>query len=145
VSGGSEPGDTPVQESNPNAGGPARLEGDMGISSERTGPDGGSDPTDAGVQGTGTHGSAAESTDGTADTSRASEDTVRAHTEEPAEGPEMDDTQQEATQSWRDTQPAANNDPEADEGIDRTVGEANTAHVPSQPNDPSRNPGHSHG
>ena len=32
-----------------------------------------------------------------------------------------------------------------DYDIDRTVGESNTAEVPSQDFDPSKNPGHSHG
>jgi hypothetical protein len=129
-----QPVDTDVHDSDPNAGGPARLEGGMGISSERTGPAGGSEPADSGVQGTGTHGSAADSTDGTASTSRAT-----------GSGPEMDDTQQEATQAWRDDQPAVSEDPEAEGGIDRTVGETNAARVPSHQLDPTKNPGHSHG
>ena len=106
---GAEPGSQPtadVQESNPNAAGPQGLSGGMGISSERTGPLG-DDPTVAGVQGTGSHGTAAEGTDGVSATSRA-------------EVPDED-------------------------GIDRTVGEANTAEAPAHESDPQRNPGHSHG
>jgi hypothetical protein len=146
---GVEPGSQPtaeVQESNPNAGGPPGLSGGMGVSSERTGPLG-DDPAVAGVQGTGSHGTASEGTDGVSATSRA----------EVAEapGPEMDDTQQEATQSWRDGQPAAGGDqpndaahdagPSRATGIDRTVGEANPAEVPAHESDPRKNPGHSHG
>jgi hypothetical protein len=142
---------TEPRESNPNAAGPKGLQGGMGVSSERTGPFGGDDPADEGIQGTGTRGSAAENTEGTMSTERQ-------HAEDPAEGrddldqpgadgPEMDDTQQQATQEWRDGQdPAA--DPEASEdeaSIDRTVGESNTAEVPSHEFDPSKNPGHSHG
>ena len=168
---------TDPRESNPNAAGKDGLQGGMGVSSERTGPFGGSDPTDEGIQGTGTRGSAAENTEGTMSTERQ-------HPDEPAEGrrdigepgadstssqdsetqgggtqgdgrhradgPEMDDTQQQATQEWRDGQPAAghSNDPEAEDdtaSIDRTVGESNTAEVPSHEFDRTKNPGHSHG
>jgi hypothetical protein len=175
-----------ARESNPNAAGPQGLRGDMGVSSERTGPFGGTEQesADDGVQGTGSRGTAARNTEGTMSTERK-------HPEEPAEGrddldqpgaegtssqspegasstggassegangPEMDDLQQDATQEWRDEQPpagshsasnpSAGNDPEADDGepsIDRTVGESNTAEVPSHEFDPSKNPGHSHG
>ena len=76
-----------VQESNPNAAGPLGLSGGMGVSSERTGPLG-DDPAVAGVQGTGSHGTAAEGTDGVSDTSRADVPD--------APGPEMDRTVGEA-------------------------------------------------
>lgn len=191
--------ETDPRESNPNAAGPDGLRGDMGISSERTGPGGGEEPEDRGIQGTGTRGSAAGNTEGTMTTERQ-------HPEEPAEGrrdidapgadstssqgttgaasggasggapggasgeaageatggadgPEMDDTQQRATQGWRDDQPPANDtndtaedthedtaeDTPGDTGVDRTVGESNTAEVPGQDFDRSKNPGHSHG
>ena len=119
---GAEPGSQPtadVQESNPNAAGPQGLSGGMGLSSERTGPLG-DDPAVAGVQGTGSHGTAAEGTDGVSDTSRAEV------TDAP--GPEVDD-----------------GGPSRATGIDRTVGEANTAEAPAHESDPLRNPGHSHG
>lgn len=58
-----------VEGSNPNAAGPAGLEGGMGVSSERTGPYGGSRPVE-GIEGTGTTGTARDATDGTASTSR---------------------------------------------------------------------------
>lgn len=118
-----------AEESNPNAGGPEGLEGGMGISSERTGPYG-ADPSADGVQGTGSHGSAAESSYGTKTTSRGS-----------AGGPEMDSAQQEAADEWRDSQPPASGGP----GVDRTVGESNTATAPRHENDRRKNPGHSHG
>ena len=166
--------DTDPRDSNPNAAGPQGLRGDMGVSSERTGPSGGTEAesADEGVQGTGTTGSATENTEGTMSTDRK-------HTEEPAEGgrdtgtsgadtpdtseggssasrtssgegddpegahgPEMDDTQQRATQQWREDQPAAGDD---DGEINRTVGESNTAEVPSHDFDRTKNPGHSHG
>jgi len=122
---GEERIETDVQESDPSGNGPQGLTGDLGISSERTGPSGAA-PATGGVQGTGSHGSAAEGTYGVSDTARA-------------DGPEMDDTQQEATQAWRDEQPAAAT------GIDRTVGEENSAEVPDQDFDAGKNPGHSHG
>ena len=53
--------DTDVVDSNPNSGGPQRLAGDMGVSSERRGAD---LPRDT-VQGTGSRGSATTETDGT--------------------------------------------------------------------------------
>jgi hypothetical protein len=58
--------ETDPSESNPNAGGPHGLEGDMGISSERPGPDR-SDDEDvkaAGIEGTGSHKSSVGTTDG---------------------------------------------------------------------------------
>lgn len=96
-----------LRDSNPNAAGSEGLRGDMGVSSERTGPLGDSDPDNEGIEGTGSVGSSADRTDGTVDTSPA-----------PVED---------------------------DPGIDRTVGEENSAEVPSHENDPGKNPGHSHG
>jgi hypothetical protein len=166
-----------AREANPNAAGPQGLRGDMGVSSERTGPFGGTDEesADDGVQGTGSRGTAARNTEGTMSTERrhpdepaegrddldepgadgtSSQDTGSSGapsgdaSSEGANGPEMDDVQQDAAQEWRDGQPAAGDDPEAaddEHSIDRTVGESNTAEVPSQELDPSKNPGHSHG
>lgn len=122
--------DTGAEDSNPGSGGPEGLAGDLGISSERAGAD---LPEDT-VAGTGSVGSATTRTDGTTEYSAG------------ADGPEMDDTQQEATQSWRDEQPPVDDSGvEFSTGIDRTVGESNPAEVPSQTNDPGKNPGHSHG
>ena len=151
--------ETDPRESNPNAGGPEGLQGDMGISSERTGPFGGDDPTDEGIQGTGSHGSSAENTDGTMSTERQhaedaedAEDAASPPGSGAADGPEMDHTQQQATQEWRDRQPAADQATSTDTeiaddepSVDRTVGESNTADVPGQDFDPTKNPGHSHG
>jgi hypothetical protein len=58
-----------TEGSNPTAAGPQGLQGGMGISSERTGPDGGARPV-GGIEGTGTTGSARDATDGTQSTSR---------------------------------------------------------------------------
>lgn len=134
--------ETDPQDSDPHGAGPEGLRGDMGISSGRTGPfaegasgELGDSPSSSllgGIEGTGSHGTAASSTEGTMSTERK-------HSEEPAEGrddigtgadtpssadapggapgaesgaasadgPEMDDTQQAATQEWRDSQPPA--------------------------------------
>lgn len=170
---------TDPRDSNPQGAGAEGLQGDMGISSERTGPYGDAPRSGEGIQGTGSHGSAATSTEGTMSTKRE-------HPQEPAEGrsdvgapgadaassqegastggtaaqeseeddedgsigavahgPEMDDTQQRATQAWRDEQPAA---VPRGEGVDVTsTGERNTAQVPSQDFDRAKSPGHSHG
>jgi hypothetical protein len=140
------PAEPEVDDSNPNASGPKHLAGGMGISSERTGPEG-SDPADTGVQGTGTHGSAAGSTDGTSSTSRAEvPDVPRVHSEEPAEGPDDDDGDPDGDiRHDPDHDPADSGPSDFSTGIDRTTGEENGAHVPSEHSDPSDNPGHSHG
>ena len=51
------------REATPSSGGPQGLSGDLGISSERTGPRG-DDPRGTGIEGTGTRGSALHRTDG---------------------------------------------------------------------------------
>lgn len=130
------PADTEVEESNPNASGPQGLEGGMGVSSERTGPDRGRDSAVGGIEGTGSVGSATDSSEGTMDSSPGGEgETARQHPQDPAEGPDMDEAE-------------GSEDTEAEEGkpsIDRTVGESNPAEVPEHDFDPTRNPGHSHG
>jgi hypothetical protein len=60
-----KPIETDIADSNPNAAGPHGLEGHMGISSERPGPR--REDPDAGVEGTGSHGSSVGSTDGSMD------------------------------------------------------------------------------
>jgi hypothetical protein len=123
-----------ARESNPNASGPEGLRGDMGVSSERTGPDSESAKRNP-EEGTGTKGSAVAETHGTKDTSPAA-----------AGGPGMDDDQQRATDEWRDElPPGTEGQGKQSTGIDRTVGEHNLAEVPSHENDPRKNPGHSHG
>lgn len=116
-----------VEAGNPNASSSGGLEGDLGISSERTGP---ADETGTGglgeldVEGTGTVGSARSRTHGSVATD--------------VNGPEMDDTQQEAAQERRDRQPEAGDN----EVPKRTVGESNRAEVPSHELG-NKNPGHS--
>jgi hypothetical protein len=136
---------TDARESNPNAAGPQGLRGGMGVSSERTGPFGGSEDesADEGVQGTGSRGTAAQNTEGTMSTERK-------HPEEPAEGRrDIDEAGADSASNQDDSgSDGAGRDPEAEDdtaSIDRTVGESNTAEVPSQEFDPSKNPGHSHG
>jgi len=139
-----------VVESNPNAAGPQSLEGGMGISSERTGPDGPVRTATTGIEGTGTVGTSTTRAEGsmnssasnTGSSSESEPDATdeRAHSEMPAEGPEMDEGQNDAQDEWRDQRP-----PAEEKGIDRTVGEDNSADVPSHSSDPKSNPGHSHG
>jgi len=111
--------DTPG-EANPNAGGPQRLKGDMGVSSERPGPLGGDRSTDRGLEGTGTTLSTAATTSGEMETFPGGVDPAESSGQRPAD---------------EGTGP----------GVDRTVGEDNPAEVPPQAHDPKRNPGHSHG
>ena len=111
--------DTPG-EANPNAGGPQRLKGDMGVSSERPGPLGGDRSSDRGIEGTGTTFSTAATTSGEMATFPGGTDPAEPSEERPPD---------------EGTGP----------GVDRTVGEDNPAEVPPQAHDPKRNPGHSHG
>jgi len=88
--------ETDIEDSNPNAAGPHGLRGDMGVSSERTGPlDGSVQPTGEDVQGTGSRGTAAANTEGTVSTSGADE-TVRQQPQDPADGPESESNTAEA-------------------------------------------------
>lgn len=114
-----------AEAANPNAATSAGLEGDMGISSERTGPadetstQGLGDLTD--FEGTGTVGTARSRTHGTVPTTG---------------GPELRDA------PGRD--PEADREPHPDDHArpKRTVGESNTADVPSHELS-HKNPGHS--
>ena len=115
--------DTPG-EANPNAGGPQRLKGDMGVSSERPGPLGGDRSSDRGIEGTGTTFSTAATTSGEMETFPGGTDPS-----EPSSGPAEERPEDEGTGP----------------GVDRTVGEDTPAEVPPQAHDPKRNPGHSHG
>lgn len=123
-----------AEAGNPNAASSAGLEGDMGISSERTGPSdetgtaglGDLDEIDTRAVGTArgrTHGSTPTSTPA-----------AEVH------GPEMDDTQQEATQEWRAGQPGAGDVEEPN----HRAGEHNPAEVPAHKLS-NKNPGHSGG
>jgi hypothetical protein len=73
TSGGSVPFDNRV--SNPNSGGDLGLSGDMGVSSERTGP-AGPDHRGTDISGTGSKGTAVQRTDGGKDVSPAEWDAV---------------------------------------------------------------------
>jgi hypothetical protein len=125
-----------AEAGNPNAASSAGLAGDMGISSERTGP---ADETGtAGLGGldrfdTRTVGTAKGRTHGSAPTSMPS-----ASASPEVHGPEMDDTQQQAAQEWRDGQPAAGDAPEG------RAGEPQPDDVPSHKLS-NKNPGHSGG
>jgi hypothetical protein len=152
---GTDVPDTDVRESNPNGAGPRGLEGDLGISSERTGPEG-SRPADRGVEGTGSHGSAPHATDGTFESTPAGSEVPREHTQEPAEGPGSGSPgpgAPEETERTSTEDPAEGpDDPEKDgearsraSGVDRTVGEENSATVRKHTFDPTKNPGHSGG
>ncbi|NUR05904.1 MAG: hypothetical protein HOQ45_02695 [Nocardioidaceae bacterium] len=121
-----EPDDpeTVNRESQPNAGGPEGLAGDMGVSSERVGrPDG--------IEGTGTLASAQGRTDGQTPTVR-DEDGARIDLD-------VDDVP-----GLQPTEPVDKPDGTAPaSGIDRTVGETQPDEVHAKhPFDPSRNPGH---
>ena len=137
MSTGNDVPDTDVRESNPSGAGPRGLEGDLGISSERTGPS-------EGIEGTGSHGSAAHGTDGVMDTTLG--EVPRAHPDEPAEGgdPDADQPGQERTST---EEPAEGpDDPAArsgSTGVDRTVGEPRPDPVANKHEfDPSKNPRH---
>jgi hypothetical protein len=145
--------DTDVRDSNPSGASPHGLEGDLGISSERTGP-AGADPADEGVEGvegTGSHGTAARGTDGVFDTSRAEvePDAPREHPQQPAEGPDEGEGPDEQRSSPQDPAEGADDpDKVSDEtsrasGVDRTVGEPKPDPVRKHEFDPTRNPGHS--
>lgn len=122
--------ETDIRESNPSGAGPRGLEGDLGISSERTGPLGsnpsGEGPQGAGttestgtLEGTGSVGSAMRGTDGVQDSTPGS-----------------------APQEESDV-PAEGEDHTLSTGVDRTVGEQNPDPVANKHEfDPSKNPRH---
>lgn len=122
--------ETDIRESNASGAGPRGLEGDLGISSERTGPLGsnphGEGPSGAGttegtgtLEGTGSVGSATRGTDGVQDTTPGS--VPQEESDVPAEG----------------------EDHTLSTGVDRTVGEQNPDPVANKHEfDPSKNPRH---
>jgi hypothetical protein len=134
---------TDVRESDPNGAGAHGLEGDMGISSERTGP-GGSSPLDAGIEGTGSHGSAARQSVGVMDSTPG--DVPRQHPDEPAEGGDPDEAQPDVERTSTEEPAEGPDDPahtSSSTGIDRTVGEPRPAPVANKHDfDPSKNPRH---
>lgn len=162
---------TDVQNSNPNGNNPDGLTGDLGISSERTGPAGDlgagpAAPADMGpgagidgasVEGTGSHGSAANGTDGLMDSTPG--DVPREHPDEPAEGgdPDVDPDSPEIERTTTEEPAEGPDDPEHTSsghhvngdntsvlsGVDRTVGEVKPDPVAKKHEfDPARNPGH---
>ena len=134
---------TDVRESDPNGAGASGLEGDMGISSERTGPQG-SSQLNQGIEGTGSHGSAAGDTVGVMDSTPG--DIPREHPDEPAEGGDPDEAQPEVERTSTEEPAEGPDDPDhtsASTGSDRTVGEPNPAPVANKHQfDPSKNPRH---
>ena len=148
---------TDIRESNPSGSGPRGLEVHLGNSSERPGPEG-ARPADRGVEGTGSHGSAPESTDGTFDTARSTatddSEVPREHPQEPSEGGDEPGTTTPDAPERTSTEEPAEGPDDPDKvgenraratGIDRTVGEENPAAVRSHAFDPAKNPGHSGG
>ncbi len=137
---------TDVRESNPGGAGPRGLEGDLGLSSERTGPLGAS-PARGGVEGTGSRGSAARATDGVVDSTPGDDpgEVPREHPDEPAEGgdPDVDQPDQERTSTEEPAEGSDDEDRTLYTGVDRTVGEPIPDPVANKHEfDPSRNPRH---
>jgi len=114
-----EPGPDPAdtighfdnRTSNPNSGGDLGLSGDLGVSSERTGPSG-ADPRGSGIQGTGTRGGSLAGTDGEGDTRPTDWDAVDVSRGDLA-----------AQESAVPRQTAVTDDTGTWQGIDRTSGE----------------------
>ena len=138
--GGSVPFD--VRESTPNSSGPQGAAGDMGVSSERAGPDSPRAPGH-GITGTGTTGDARTRTDGAFDSSPhhwdapdvalgdagvgAGARTAGALSGRPDTTGRSDREEEQAYVEGADS--GADQGPvltEGDEGVDRTVGEQNT-------------------
>jgi hypothetical protein len=138
--GGSVPFD--IRGSTPNSSGPQGASGDMGVSSERTGPDDAvlnEQEPGHGITGTGTTGDARTRTDGTFDSSphawdapdvavgEAGARTTGALSGRPDTTGRAD---REAEQAYAEgAGPGSEQGPvrtEGDEGVDRTVGEPNT-------------------
>lgn len=96
-----------LRASNPSSGGDGGLTGEMGISSERTGP-GGHNPAVSGVQGTGSKGTSVAQTDGTGDTRPTDWDAVDVSQKDVQVDPQSD-----STDAFDDDK----------DNVDRTVGE----------------------
>jgi hypothetical protein len=115
--------DEPTRASNPNSGGPQGLSGDMGISSERTGP-AGDDPRGFDIAGTGSKGGAVGRTDGGFDTSPTDFD-----------APDVSQRDVNPMPEGSEKLTGAGNDPmgKGDAGdIDRTVGEPMPNPIPDE-------------
>jgi hypothetical protein len=119
--GADEVEETTNRESHPNAGGPAGLAGDMGISSERQGPF-------TGIEGTGSLVSAQHTTDG---------ESAVPPTEDETGGESAEATRREATVRDQPDETARVSN------VDRTVGEVRPDPVTNKHEfDPSKNPRH---
>ena len=120
-----EPGllDEPTRASNPNSGGAHGLAGDLGISSERTGPAGPGSPG-SDIAGTGSKGGAVGRTDGGIDTSPTEWDAVDVSQRDVNPMPEGSET----------LTGAGNDDAFADDkaNVDRTVGEPHPNPIPDE-------------
>lgn len=114
--------DEATRGSNPSSTGPEGLAGDLGISSERTGPSG-SEPG-AGIEGMGTVGGSRNRTDGGFDTSPTSHD-----------APDVSQRDVNPMPAGSETMTGAGNTPsgqQRDEEIDRTVGEPMPNPIPDE-------------
>ena len=127
-----EPGmlDEPTRASNPSSGGRQGLAGDLGISSERTGPAAG-DPRSSGIEGTGTVGGAVDRTDGGFDTSPTEWDAVDVSQRDVNPMPEGSEKMTGAVEKEDDRAGIAGGPVEAT-GIDRTVGEPMPNPIPDE-------------
>lgn len=123
-----EPGpdhlDEPTRASNPNSAGPQGLAGDMGISSEQTGPRG-HDPRGSEIAGTGSKGGAVGRTDGGKDTSSTAFD-----------APDVSQRDVNPMPDGSEAMTGAGNDPAGPDtgNIDRTVGEPMPNPIPDEKN-----------
>ena len=116
--------ETVNRESHPNAGGPAGLAGDMGLSSERQGPF-------EGIEGTGSLASVQHNTDGESPPTSVPDELGKADESDPTGSAEGDPTAE------------GDGEPSAASGVDRTVGEVRPDPVANKHRfDPSKNPRH---
>lgn len=115
--------DEALRGSNPSSGGPQGLAGDLGISSERTGP-AGNDPRGSDIAGTGTAGGSLDRTDGGFDTSPTRFD-----------GPDVSQRDVNPMPEGSETMTGAGNTPGGVDNpadIDRTVGEPMPNPIPDE-------------
>ena len=115
--------DEATRGSNPSSGGPAGLSGDLGISSERTGP-AGTDPRGSDISGTGSAGGSVSRTDGGNDTSPTTFD-----------APDVSQREVNPMPEGAETMTGAGNTPmgQGNPGnIDRTVGEPMPNPIPDE-------------
>lgn len=114
----------PLRGSNPNSAGAAGLSGDMGVSSERTGPTG-ADPRGFDIAGTGSTGGAVHRTDGGFDTSPT-----------PFDAPDVSQRDVNPMPEGSETMTGAGTEDTAfadDSGnVDRTVGEPMPNPIPGE-------------